>query len=62
MIYNGMTGGIASGYDQNIAIPAGGSVRINAVFDWWSTPSDNLAQSDSMDLDMTFELGQIIGQ
>lgn len=58
MIYDGLTGGIASSYNQNIYIPAGGSVRINAVFDWWATPSDNLAQGDSMTLDMTFELAQ----
>jgi len=60
--FNGKVGTIASGYDQNISIPAGGSACITGIYDWWSTASDNQAMTDSFDLDMTFELGQTAAQ
>lgn len=62
MIYNGATGSIASSYDLNELIPASGEVIIRAVFDWWSSPNDNLAQGDSMEVSFAFELSQTSGQ
>lgn len=61
MIYNGKINGMAASYDLNKLIPPGGSVDIisNAVIDWWSSPSDNLAQSDTVILDLEFTLNQI---
>jgi len=61
-IYNGMANGIASSYDLNEPINAGSSTKIVAILNWWPTPNDNLAQGDSMTLDLTFELAQTPGQ
>lgn len=60
--FNGKVGTIASSYDQNISIPAGGSACVTGIYDWWSTSDDNKAMTDSFDLDITFELGQTTGQ
>jgi len=56
--FNGKVNTLPASFDLNQAIPAGGSVNIVALFDWWNTPNDNLAQSDSFTLDLTFELAQ----
>ncbi len=62
-IYDGgYVGGIASDYDSNKSLPAGDSQCVVAIFNWWNTPDDNLAQSDSFTLDMTFELGETTSQ
>lgn len=57
---DGPAGSISSSYDLNEPISAGGSVCIAAQFNWWSDRygDDDLGQSDSMVLDITFELGQ----
>jgi predicted ribosomally synthesized peptide with SipW-like signal peptide len=60
--FNGKVGTIASSYDQNILIPAGGSACITGIYDWWTTTDDNMAMTDSFDLDITFELSQTTGQ
>lgn len=65
MLYNGKVAGIGSDFDQNIAVPAGGSVRINAVFDWWASADDavdSVAMTDKLDLGIKFQLGQTTGQ
>jgi len=41
---------------------AGGSVKIVALVDWWSTTIDNQVMTDSVDLGLTFELAQTTGQ
>lgn len=61
-IYNGMANAIAGSYDLNEQINAGSGTKIVAILNWWSTPGDNLAQTDSMTIDMTFELAQTTGQ
>lgn len=60
--FDGKVGTIASNYNQNISIPAGGNACVTGIYDWWSTPDDNKAMTDSFDLDITFELGQTTGQ
>lgn len=62
MIYNGPAGSIAGNYDQNELIAAGSNIKINGVFDWWSTLNDNKAMTDSFVLNMSFELGQTTTQ
>lgn len=62
VFYNGMTGSVAGNYERNKLINAGGTACVTAIFDWWSTSSDNLAQGDDMTLDLTFELAQTTGQ
>lgn len=61
-IINTMSKDIASSYDQNIPVDAGSQVCLEGIFDWWNTADDNKAMTDSMDLDMTFELAQTSGQ
>ncbi len=56
--FNGKVGTIASNYDLDILIPAGGSTCITGIYDWWDTADDNKAMTDSFVLDMTFELRQ----
>lgn len=61
-IYSGMTGSVASSYDTNKSIAAGGTQCLMAVYDWWNTSSDNLAQGDGMTVNFGFELGQDASQ
>ena len=61
-IYNGLTGGVASNYEENKPLNASASQCVMAVFDWWSTPSDNLAMGDDMTVNITFELAQTTAQ
>ena len=58
VFFDGKVNTLPASFDLNQVIPAGGSVNIVALFDWWNTPNDNLAQSDSFTLDLTFELDQ----
>ena len=62
VFYNGPVGGVAGNYELNEPINAGNNTTITAILDWWSTPNDNLAQTDSMTIDLTFELAQTTGQ
>jgi len=57
-VYSGTVGGVASSYDVNELISPGGSVYITFQMNWWNTPNDNQAMTDSFTLDMAFELGQ----
>lgn len=61
MIFDGKLDDMPASLDTNKLIPAGGSIDIigNAVIDWWSSSSDNLAQSDTVTLDLEFTLSQI---
>jgi len=61
---DGPAGGIAANYEANEPLNAGSCVCITAQFKWWSNRygNDNLAQSDSMTIDITFELGQTASQ
>ena len=58
VFFNGKVNTLPASFDLNQPIAAGGSVNIVALFDWWSTPTDNQAQSDSFTLDLTFQLSQ----
>lgn len=62
IIYDGPISGLASAYDSNITIPAGGTLHLNVLINWWSTANDNLAQTDSTVIGMTFELAQTTAQ
>jgi predicted ribosomally synthesized peptide with SipW-like signal peptide len=62
LIYNGLASGLAASYDQNLSLGAGGTNYITMVVSWPSSASDNLGQSDRLNLGMTFELGQTTGQ
>jgi predicted ribosomally synthesized peptide with SipW-like signal peptide len=62
VFFNGLVNTLPSSFELNEPISAGGTLYIVALFDWWSTPNDNLAQSDSMVIDIGFELGQTAGQ
>jgi len=53
---------LPSHYELNEAMSAGETVYITAQVNWWSNVLDNQAQSDSLDLNITFELGQTTGQ
>jgi len=57
-IYNGPVNGVASSYDLNLEIPAGGTTHITIQVGWWSTANDNLAQTDSLKLNIEFCLSQ----
>lgn len=62
VFYNGLVSGLPSNFELNEPLNAGSSKCIVALFDWWSTADDNMAQGDSMVLNMSFELGQTTGQ
>lgn len=62
IIYDGKIKNIGSNYDSNILIGPGETVYINILINWHSTTEDNTAQSDSTDIDFSFELGQKTSQ
>jgi predicted ribosomally synthesized peptide with SipW-like signal peptide len=57
MLYNGKISDLPSTLAIG-TLGAGATTRVNAVVDWWSTSSDNLAQSDSCVVNFTFSLVQ----
>lgn len=65
MFYNGPLAGLnATVFNAlNLSLPAGSSVRINAVIDWWSHDGniDNKGQGDTASFDIDFLLTQIHG-
>lgn len=62
VFFNGKMDTLPSSFDLNEPINAGTSLYIVALVDWWSTPNDNMAQTDSVILDVGFELAQTTGQ
>lgn len=57
-IYDGMINNLPASITLNKQLAAGSDVKIMAVVNWWTTPNDNLAQSDSVAVDFTFSLTQ----
>lgn len=65
VFFNGRVNTLPANFELNELVPAGGGVDFVAeIYDWWSGQDidDNLAQSDSLVVNMTFELGQTTGQ
>lgn len=59
MLFNGKVKDIASSYDIDELIPAGGGADfVVELYDWWNTSMDNQAQDDSLVVNITFELLQ----
>ena len=62
MFYNGLLRDLnATAFNNlNLSLPAGASVRINAVIDWWSHAGDvdNKGQGDTLSFDINFLLTQ----
>lgn len=58
VLYNGLLGSIPDHLTFNEPLSAGASTKIGVLIDWWSTPSDNQAMSDSAVLNMSFSLNQ----
>lgn len=58
IFYDGLVKDLGPSFDLSEKLQSNSSICISGVFDWWSTSSDNLAQSDSMELSASFELGQ----
>lgn len=62
VIYNGLAKDMPTHFEMNAALNSGVEANVQGIINWWSTADDNKAQSDSMTLDMTYELGQTSGQ
>jgi predicted ribosomally synthesized peptide with SipW-like signal peptide len=62
VIYNAMTNALPGNFELDEPINAGSTTYITAIFNWWSTPNDNQAMTDSFTLDIAFELAQTAGQ
>jgi len=58
VIFNGMMKDLPTSVDLNESLTPGQEKNITAIVNWWSTPNDNLAQGDSVELDITFKLAQ----
>jgi predicted ribosomally synthesized peptide with SipW-like signal peptide len=58
VFYNDKVSNLLSSYDLGEELTAGSDMCVTAIFDWWNTADDNLAQSDSMELDIDFVLEQ----
>jgi len=62
IFFNGKMDTLPANFELNEPLNAGGSVKIVALVDWWSTTIDNQVMTDSVDLGLTFELAQTTGQ
>jgi len=62
MIYDGKVGAMPTSFELDHLMTAGSDVNIQAIFNWWSTPDDNKAMTDSFELGLDFELGQTAAQ
>lgn len=62
VFFNGKVGTLPSNFPLDVPLNAGADIRIAAIFDWWTTPDDNKAMTDSIDLSIKFELGQTAAQ
>ena len=63
VFFNDKVKNLPSHFELNEPVPAGGGTDFVAeIYDWWSTPDDNQAQSDSVVINLTFELAQTTGQ
>jgi len=62
VIYNGLAKNMPSNFELNAPLNFGAEANVQGIINWWTTADDNKAQGDSMTLDMTYELGQTIGQ
>lgn len=62
VFFNGKVNTLPGNFELDEPINAASTLCIVALFDWWSTPNDNLAMTDSMVLDIGFELAQTTGQ
>lgn len=63
VIFNAMTSTLPGNFGLlDEPINAGSTTYITAIFNWWSTPNDNQAMTDSFTLDITFELAQTAAQ
>lgn len=59
VFFDGKINTLPSKFLLNLEIPAGGTAKVVGVIsDWWSTPNDNQAMTDSVTIDMTFTLDQ----
>ena len=59
MLYEGLMKNLGSTIPISQALAAnGGTTKLNYVIDWWDKSSDNLAQSDGVEINMTFGLKQ----
>jgi len=57
-IYSGTMDGLSPDYDLNLSLDANTSNYLTMIVSWPSSVNDNKGQGDSVQLDMTFELGQ----
>jgi len=62
VFYNDLVKNLPGNFELNEPITSGSSICIVALFDWWSTPDDDKAQTDSFTLDITFQLAQTTSQ
>lgn len=63
VFFNGKVKDLPTHFELNELVPANEGIDFVAeIYDWWNTPDDNKAQSDSLIINMTFELAQTTGQ
>ena len=59
VFFDGKINTLPSSILLNLEIPAGGTAKVVGVIsDWWSSATDNMAQTDSVTIDLTFTLDQ----
>jgi spore coat-associated protein N len=59
VLYNGKISNLpTSGLDLNKTLAANEEIDLKFLVDWWVSPDDNLAQGDSLEMDIEFTLSQ----
>jgi len=63
VFFNGKVKDLEAQFELDEPVPAnGGTDFVAEIYDWWTNSMDNQAQSDSVVINMTFELAQTAGQ
>ena len=59
-IFDGYVADLPStGFNLNELVPAGGGIDVVVeIYNWWKTPQDNQAQTDTLSITFTFLLSQ----
>lgn len=62
VIYDGRLNNLPSHFELNEPLVAGQELSIRPLIDWWSSSSDDLAQTDKVTVSFEFQIGQTTAQ
>jgi len=62
VIYDGKLDNLPASFELNEPLAPGQEISIRPLIDWWSSPNDDLAQTDKVTVSFEFQIGQTTAQ